>query len=142
VLILTPEQQQTIIAQALAEWPNEACGVLGGLAGRVLQVYPATNALQSPVEYLMEAQEQIKAFLDIEAHGWDLIGIYHSHPAGPPRPSQTDVARAYYPEAAYVILSLADRARPALRAYRILDGQVSEIPVRIENGHAGSASSS
>jgi proteasome lid subunit RPN8/RPN11 len=134
VLILTPRQEQQIVAQALAEWPNEACGLLGGVAGRVLQVYPATNALHSPVEYVMDARQQISAFLDIEARGWELAGIYHSHPAGPPRPSPTDIARAYYPEAAYLILSLADRARPELRAFHILDGQVREIPVRVENG--------
>lgn len=134
MLILTAQHQQQMIAQAQAEWPNEACGVLGGVNGRVLQVYPGANALRSPVEYLMSPQDQLKAFLDIEARGWEIIGIYHSHPAGPAQPSPTDVARAYYPEAAYLILSLADRARPELRAYRIVDGQIAEIPVWIEDG--------
>lgn len=134
VLILTAEQRQQIVEQALAEWPNEACGVLGGVPGRVLRVYPGANTLRSPVEYVMDPHDQIAAFLDIEARGWEIIGIYHSHPHGPATPSPTDIARAYYPEAAYVILSLADRARPELRAYRILDGQASEIPIRVEGG--------
>lgn len=134
VLILTAEQRQQIVEHALAEWPNEACGVLGGMNGRVLRVYPGVNTLHSPVEYVMDPHDQIAAFLDIEAHGWEMIGIYHSHPTGPATPSPTDIARAYYPEAAYVILSLADRARPELRAYRILDGRASEIPIQVEGG--------
>lgn len=132
MLILTAEQRQQIIAQALAEWPNEACGVLGGVDGRVFRVYPGVNTRHSPVEYMMDPHDQIAAFLDIEAHGWEIIGIYHSHPTGPAVPSLVDIARAYYPEATYLILSLADRSRPQLRAYRILDGQVSEIPIRVE----------
>lgn len=132
VLILSAEQRQQIIEQALAEWPNEACGLLGGVNGRVLRVYPGANTLRSPVEYMMDPHDQIAAFQDIEAHGWEVIGIYHSHPTGPATPSLTDIARAYYPEAAYVILSLADRSRPELRAYRILGGEVNEISIRVD----------
>jgi proteasome lid subunit RPN8/RPN11 len=52
-------------------------------------------------------------------------------------PSRTDVELAAYPEAAYLILSLADPDAPVLRAFRIRDGQVDEE--RLERRTAGVA---
>ena len=42
---------------------------------------------------------------EIRAAGLELLGIYHSHPNGDNQPSPRDVERAYYPDAAYFILS-------------------------------------
>jgi proteasome lid subunit RPN8/RPN11 len=58
--------------------------------------------------------------------GLDLVGIFHSHVATGAYPSRTDVELAAYPDATYLILSLADQDAPVLRAYRIRDGQVDE----------------
>jgi proteasome lid subunit RPN8/RPN11 len=85
--------------------PEEACGVLAGRGRDVLAIIPITNQLHSPVRYLMEPHEQLKAFQLIEAQGWELLAIYHSHPQGPEGPSPTDIAEAYYPEAVYLIWS-------------------------------------
>ncbi len=89
--------------------PEEACGLLAGLTQKgtfqVRKVIPITNELRSPVQYRMDPQEQIDAFNQIEAQGLELVGIYHSHPGGPPGPSPTDIAEAYYPEAVYLIWS-------------------------------------
>jgi hypothetical protein len=41
------------------------------------------------------------------------------------------VARAYYPEAAYVIVSLQEDP-PAVRAFRIQEGRVTEEDVMVE----------
>lgn len=66
--------------------------------------------------------------LAIENDGLELLAIYHSHPAGPARPSPSDVAQAYYPEQAQLIISLAGEGA-VVRAFRIAGGLVSEIPV-------------
>jgi proteasome lid subunit RPN8/RPN11 len=67
----------------------------------------------------------------MEAAGLDLAAIFHSHPNGPAEPSATDVAQAYYPEAAYLILSPAAAGWQG-RAFTIADGRVTEMPVRVE----------
>lgn len=86
---------------------EEACGMLGGrLEGNAYEtrlVIPTTNTLHSPIRYQIEPQEQLAAFLTFEAQGLELVGIYHSHPQGPPYPSATDIAEAYYPEVIYLI---------------------------------------
>lgn len=43
----------------------------------------------------------------------------------------TDARPAFYPEAYDVIVSLWEPDRPSVRAYRIVDGAVTEHPLRI-----------
>jgi proteasome lid subunit RPN8/RPN11 len=116
--------------------PEEACGLLSGQieAGiyRVATVIPATNELHSPVRYRIDPHEQIAAFNLMDAQGLELVGIYHSHPAGPPGPSATDIAEAFYPEAVYLIWS-AQKGDWLCRAYRILDARVFPVEISVFN---------
>lgn len=120
-----------MIRHAATHYPEEACGLLAGTIdgriGRATRLYPVENVLHSPVAYEMEPLAQVRAMIAIESEGLELVGIYHSHPAGPASPSRTDVAQAYYPDAAQIILSLAERGRPSARAFLIREGQVEEI---------------
>ena len=126
-----------MLAHAGGLWPEEACGLLAGRDGRAVRLYPVENSLHSPVAYEMEPVQQIKAMLAMEAEGLELIAIYHSHPDGPARPSATDIAAAYYPDAVQLILSLADRQRPSLRAFTIIDGVVAEVGWAADAAGAG-----
>jgi proteasome lid subunit RPN8/RPN11 len=120
-----------IIEQARSEHPNEACGLLAGNDGAATKLYPMTNAERSPVIYRMEPAEQLRVFNDIEGAGLDLVAIYHSHTRSAAYPSATDVSLAYYPEAVYLIVSLADAERADLRGFKITDGKVDEIELVI-----------
>jgi len=126
-LILSRALREEILAHADGLWPEEACGLLAGREGCAVCLYPVENMLHSPVAYEMEPVQQVRAMLAMEADGLELIAIYHSHPDGPARPSATDVAAAYYPDAVQLILSLANRGRPSLRAFTIIDGVVAEV---------------
>ena len=128
-LRLTASLLEEMIAHAEAHYPEEACGLVSGRDGIAIGLYPVENIRHSPVAYEMEPLGQVRAMLAIEAEGLDLLAIYHSHPDGPARPSATDVAIANYPDSAYIIVSLADRERPSIRAFMIQDGEVREIPV-------------
>jgi proteasome lid subunit RPN8/RPN11 len=77
----------------------------------------------------MDSEQQLRAMLEIDDQGWELSAIYHSHPRTPAYPSQTDIALAFFPDATYVIVSLARRNQPTTRAFRIVDGTVTEEPV-------------
>ena len=60
-------------------------------------------------------------------------GIVHSHTHTPAVPSPTDVGLAFYPDALYLLVSLADdqadpaTGEPGVRAWRILGGEVFEV---------------
>lgn len=112
-------------------YPLEACGLLAGQNGRIAHLYVIENILQSPVAFEMVPLQQVQAMLEIEAQGWALLAIYHSHPQGPEVPSPTDIARAYYREVGHLIISLRERAQPVVRAFTIRDGRVDELPLVI-----------
>lgn len=131
-LWLTQAHWIQLCAEAERHAPEEACGLLAGQGERVLAVIPVTNELHSQVRYRMEPAEQLRAFLEIDRRGWELIGIYHSHPLGPDEPSQTDIAEAFYPESVYLIIS-GQVSGWVFRGFFIQDGQVSEIPIRAED---------
>ena len=130
-LVLTQAHWQALARQVQADLPNETCGFLAGRAGVVEQVWPVPSARPSPVEYEMEPEAQIRAMLAIEAAGLELTAIYHSHPAGPARPSPTDIAQAYYPETMYVIISPDGRGGWQARAFWIAAGQTQEAGLEI-----------
>ena len=121
-----------MIAHAQTTLPNEACGLLGGKAGRVHAVYPGANAEHSPVRYRMAPQEQMRAMEAIELAGGDVLGIFHSHPEGPPVPSTTDLAQAYYPDAVYVILARQRSGVWQMRGYNIKKGRSQKVALQVE----------
>jgi proteasome lid subunit RPN8/RPN11 len=128
---LSQDIYKALVQHALSAYPLESCGLLAGADDQVRHLYPVDNIRKSPIEYEMDPAQQLTAMLDLEQKGWELIAIYHSHPHGPQVPSATDVAQAYYPEAAYVIISLADQRRPKIRAFSITAGTVTEIPLNL-----------
>lgn len=112
-----------VVAHAREGALAEVCGVLGGERGAdggcegggeasdarvaadgVRRV--ANVADDARTTYELEPTEQLAAMDAVEAAGMDVVGFYHSHPAGPPRPSRTDVARATWPGYSYVIVAL------------------------------------
>ena len=96
---LDQDSYDQLVAHARAEYPNEACALLGG-AGRVEKVYALPNAEASPSFYVVEPKAQLAAMNEMDERGWDLVGIFHSHTFTEAYPSRTDVELAAYPDAA------------------------------------------
>jgi proteasome lid subunit RPN8/RPN11 len=147
---------EEMIAHARELDPYECCGLLGGAGGVVVRQYRITNTVakdaravdvfesanvkqlehlsttrRAEVAYFMDPKEMLGAFKDMRERQLELAVIYHSHTRSPAYPSQTDVGLAYYPEAAYLIISLEDPAKPDLRAYWIRDGRITPAELNI-----------
>jgi [CysO sulfur-carrier protein]-S-L-cysteine hydrolase len=116
-----------MVAHVLSDPEQEMCGLLSGRAGVVDRVWPVPNALRSPIAYRMDGPEFAAAMIGCE---FEPLGIFHSHPAGPPIPSPTDIAEAAYPESNYVVISWQTRP-PSVRAFAIVEGQVTEVSIHI-----------
>ena len=127
-----------MVAHARAEDPNECCGILAGRDGRASVAYRITNVARSPFRYLMDPQEFLRADMDAEARGLRLVAFYHSHTHSPAYPSPTDVRMAQESgwtgdSICYLLVSLEDKERPVLRAFRIDDdGRVTEVELETE----------
>ena len=98
-----------------------------------MAVHRARNAAASPLRYEMDGMEQYRLQGAIEDAGLELGAIYHSHTRSAPYPSQTDINLAFYPEALYVIVGVAG-TEAEVRAYAIVDGQVSERELEVVGG--------
>ena len=115
---LPPELAKQIISHARAGYPEEVCGLISGRDGVAVAVHPGHNVSATPrITFELDVETLAKQ-VEFEEAGLELVAIYHSHPRGPAFPSETDVKAAAYPDAVYLICSLADPDHPALHAYR------------------------
>ena len=109
--------------------PLESCGLLAGKNDRVTKVIFVQNQAESPVRFVMDPYEQLKAFDWIESNGLNLLGIFHSHPAGPEIASATDIAEAAY-EVVHLIWSWSQNGWQA-RGFWIENGSATEMHLQI-----------
>lgn len=133
---ISAELLQAIIDAARAGVPNEACGLLAAASyiadgGAPMRYIPLRNAAESPYRYMIDPEEQLRVWLELEDGGEVPWAIVHSHVASPAKPSATDVGLAYFPDSLYLICSLADPERPTVQAWSIRDGVVTEVSLAV-----------
>jgi len=131
VLELPRRFVEEMVRHAREEDPNECCGLIAGKNGRAVRLYRITNIERSPYRYYMDPQELYQAYREMEERGWELLAIYHPHTHSPAYPSPTDVRLATWPDAYYILISLEDKENPVVRAFRIVDGRVTEEDLRV-----------
>lgn len=94
---------------AAACWPEEACALLVGLEhqdGRrvISRVELARNIAEDPLRYF-EVDPACRIRLEKELRQKDerILGLFHSHPDGVARPSDTDAQRIYEKDLSWLI---------------------------------------
>ena len=96
------------------------------------------NEDASPLRYRIHADDLLRLTLETDDADEVFWAIVHSHVRSPARPSPTDIGAAQYPDALYILVSLADaEADPvtgerSVRGWRIVDGAVHEVELRRE----------
>ena len=139
VMRLTEHQHAVIVGHCYDGYPDEACGLLTGRLngtepdGRITDAVPCVNAERSARTYTVDPRDLLRVMREAEARGDDIVGVWHSHTHTDAYPSTTDVRQAVDPAWMYVIVSMRDQA-PMLRAYRIRNGEIAEIPVELDRG--------
>ena len=96
----------------------------------------AENARHSPLAYEIAPQELLRVHDRLDEDDLEVGAIYHSHTRTEPVPSQTDINLAFYPEALYIIVGLAGES-PDVRAFRIVDGEVSQAELEVADDRPG-----
>ena len=133
VIQLRLSERQLMEDEARSHAPREACGFLAGREGRIEWVIPVTNIAETADRYRMEPQAQVRALHAIEDRGLDLLGVYHSHPRGPDRPSSLDRLEAEYPDTVHLIWSQHDGAW-SCRAFRFETKGTAEVRIEVTSG--------
>ena len=125
-----------------ASYPNECCGVMIGTACKdkhhtvhAFRTCKNLNKERSRDRYDMDPLDMLRAEWEFEKSLWEIIGIYHSHPDHPSRPSQTDTDRAW-PEYSYVIISVLKGTVASAQSWVLNEGERKfyEEPLVSEQG--------
>jgi proteasome lid subunit RPN8/RPN11 len=139
---LPVSMRDAIVAHAREAVPNEACGIVvgdrpaadGGVATRWV---PLRNPLASPYRYAIDPDDLLRLTIETDDADEVFWAIVHSHVLSPARPSPTDMRESHYPDALYLLVSLAPSeagpgGTPGVRAWRIVDGAVHEVGLTID----------
>lgn len=126
---------EALVDHARAEYPNEACGLIIGdrpaaAGGTALRFEPTPNRAASPYRYEIDPDALLRLTIatdDVDEVFWAIV---HSHVRSAAYPSPTDVGLAFYPDALYLLVSLAEH-EPALGAFRIVDGEIFPVELLV-----------
>lgn len=127
--------RRKLVADAERTFPDECCGFLFGHENgpdrRIVEMTVVDNAKEGDRRRRFEISP--RDYLQAERHalekGWELLGIYHSHPDHPAVPSEHDRVAAQ-PYFSYVILSVLGGRYDGLRSWRLNDdARFDEEPV-------------
>lgn len=114
-------------AAAAAAHPREACGILLGSGGRIISACETANVHPAPrTHFEIDPQALIDAHRAARAGGPEVVGYFHSHPAGDPVPSVTDQACVAGDGRVWAIIG-PDSAGPDVRFW--LDGEQGFAPL-------------
>lgn len=107
-------------------YPEEGAGFLLGADSprrQVLDLMPVTNAREAEARrrrYLLGAEDYMKAEMEAERRGLQLVGVFHSHPDHPDRPSEFDREWAQ-PFFSYVITGVEAGKASSSRSWRLAE---------------------
>ena len=85
-----------VLRHAAEMFPNECCGLLIGQEGRASAAHRARNIADDPRRrFRIDPEDHFAAIRRARKDGLAVIGAYHSHPEGDPRPSETDRSEGF-----------------------------------------------
>jgi len=136
IAILPTAIRRAIVAHAKRDAPNECCGLLVGRGNRVIFGLPMANVDPRPrTGFKVDPAEHLAAqrVLRRLSPSVEIVGVYHSHPSGPPTPSPRDIVESNYPEWLFVIVGGKTNS---VRAFRIRRHAVMPVVLMAESRQA------
>jgi proteasome lid subunit RPN8/RPN11 len=136
-IVIRASVLRDIAAHARDAWPNECCGLLIGDTHTIDAVHRARNLHHSPARYLVQPEDHFAAIRRARVRALEVVGAYHSHPGGRPRPSTVDRDEAQPAEFIYVIAGTRRirrrrcRRAPLPRGWRTTPGMPSHEGIRL-----------
>jgi proteasome lid subunit RPN8/RPN11 len=140
-LAITSALLQAIHAHGERAYPEEGAGLLLGEASgdnkRVIDILTIENSREASARhnrYLLTAQDYLRGEETAARRGLDVLGVFHSHPDHPNRPSEFDRDWAM-PWFSYIITSVHTGKAAGSRSWRLTDDRMQfiEEDLQVEN---------
>lgn len=157
-VILSDAVRSVVASWAEKAYPHEGCGLLigkfeKGSIKRVTRLAPLTNQLigknltgaptlpterqgtgAGKTEFVMDPAEFNAETLKAEREGLDVVGVIHTHPDHPPKPSQIDSSQPFLAQWSNIIVSVAHGRFSDMKSwFRETDAEpFVEEPISIE----------
>lgn len=140
-LSVSDEVLARIHAHGEESYPEEGAGfLLGADSGNgsraVTSIFPLTNSREHEARhnrYLITPEDYLKAELTADKLGLSLIGVFHSHPDHPNRPSEYDREWAQ-PFFSYIITTVNEGKAIDSRSWRLLEDRSTFEEEKINTG--------
>jgi proteasome lid subunit RPN8/RPN11 len=139
-LVLQARHLDAVRRHGEADYPQEACGLIGGVVDGdrkiAVQLVPLVNARRDTPRnrYLIDPEAFRRAEVRLARDSLEVIGVYHSHPEAPAVPSAFDREHAW-PWYSYAIVSVMGRRAGEARSWTLAAdrGTFAEEPLLIED---------
>lgn len=122
-LAISKELLDQIHAHGEKAYPEEGAGFLIGSDGKVESILPLENSREDGARhnrFLITPEDYLKAEITADKLGLSLIGVFHSHPDHPNRPSEYDREWAQ-PFFSYIITTVNEGKAKESRSWRLLE---------------------
>ena len=122
-LVIPKDLLDQIHAHGEGAYPEEGAGFLIGNDGKVEGILPLENSREDGARhnrFLITPEDYLKAELKADKLGLSLIGVFHSHPDHPNRPSEYDREWAQ-PFFSYIITTVNEGKATESRSWRLLE---------------------
>lgn len=137
ILAIHPDLLAEIHAYGQDAYPEEGAGLLLGRAGdanrRVEAILPLANSREPGARasrYLITARDMLAAEQEAARRGLDILGVFHSHPDHPDRPSDFDRQWAL-PWFSYIITRVDGGRAVSSRSWRLADDRTQFHPEKL-----------
>lgn len=124
-LTISKDLLQSIHEHGESAYPEEGAGFLLGMddeqGRRVVELLPLNNSREDDARhnrYLLTAKDMLHGELEAQKRDLAVVGVFHSHPDHPNRPSEFDREWAL-PWFSYVITSVEDGQAAGSRSWRL-----------------------
>ncbi len=137
---LDQQMLEEIHSHAVSTYPEECCGLMfgnstgNGVSKKVLRLRRMKNTFE-PSEryhrYTIEPREFLKAEKQAEESREEIVGIYHSHPNAPAKPSEFDREHAW-PTLSYVVVEVRGSKVIETKSWILKDDRTEFFPEKLQ----------